>query len=1130
MAIDRFTNVSEKLLSDIQRKQSLINKDVKKKRMLSKKQHLLPRDVNMIQRINTINKKRGKLIKNYREKLRKAEIQLQKHTLNLTKPHFAPLSKKDKNGYFIRFRIHPLLLVADETIDDLVGLIRDKLQYASKTVGDGRTKHHMKISDTTIKNIRLNFCDVNRDFASSVNCKSLDECREKLVLEMNKHNAHTAEKKAEVLRLRGGAVVDGQQIPDDVHEAARIAASADDSNDDDWYDRYLMAVDFFFFNVQNNVGCTNKTKQKYVFNLSPNELIYLYNPRSLHNRCFDTCLIKGMDIKSKIRAYDIRRKNGIDTKCKIDPKSDEARKIADVLQVGYIVYNGIVKSDRLINDDIDKTFKKYTAYGTDKYKKIIKILKIAGHCYLINNTKIYKRRCEQCGIFRKYGITDDHKCNKDTKNYYQTKICKNDVILPTNLRREKKRNWIIFDLETLPCGKGETHLVYAVGWYDYMKKQYYHLYGDDCFSKFMDWIDEHGQDKTYIAYNGCNFDFYFLQKELLNRNIETKSIRPNGRILTLQWGKVDNGKTVKWKNRVWDLCQFMPGFSLKKACEDFDTEIQKTSFDHARMHDWDCVLNINNKIDCLKYLYHDVMSLVELTDKYVTSCEEEYDASPTKYLTISSFAESVWKSGLEEMIEVPDMEKQHFIRKSVYGGRTYPCRKRFQSKIYKTIKSNKSNKHKLKILYKELLKDGDYIFNGDINSQYPACMAGCELMPTLYPTGLSQWIDDPIKAEQIFNTNKQLGIYEIEFTCPNKKLRHAILPRKKIVQRKNGKQIFTGVEWSLLDGRGTYNTIDIQNAIKHGYKIKFVGKALVWEDVSDKIYHSYVNMVYAKKVKASIDNNKAKRAIAKLMMNSLYGKTLQNPISKSECIARSNEHDKIETFLSTHILTDWEIMESDDTIEYIFLTGEKISDVRISKKPTHLGSMILAYSRRLWLMFLETIDPTLESEITTYLDTDSLHISGLHSEILRQAGMIHDDKLGYLSNDCKNNALIINEINLSPKCYMYECLTEDGEIKLTMKSKGIMKEKLTEFQCDDGSWASKKVPVLQQHWYEKDEPQPAEWTGFKKVHKTICSSDKSAGITNFAIKKQKYNRTFNKQQWTGMMYDDGYFYPFGYKK
>ena len=119
----------------------------------------------------------------------------------------------------------------------------------------------------------------------------------------------------------------------------------------------------------------------------------------------------------------------------------------------------------------------------------------------------------------------------------------------------------------------------------------------------------------------------------------------------------------------------MPGFSLKSACKAFKTDVQKGDFDHNLMVDWGRVQKHKN--DVVKYLKADVMTLTELTEKYVDSCEHDYDASPTKYLTLPSYADNVWKSTIDEdetIIEIPDMTKQHFIGRSVYGGRTYPCR------------------------------------------------------------------------------------------------------------------------------------------------------------------------------------------------------------------------------------------------------------------------------------------------------------------------------------------------------------------------------------------------------------------------------------------------------------------------
>ena len=502
--------------------------------------------------------------------------------------------------------------------------------------------------------------------------------------------------------------------------------------------------------------------------------------------------------------------------------------------------------------------------------------------------------------------------------------------------------------------------------------------------------------------------------------------------------------------------------------------------------------------------------MCELTETFVRVCEQLYSASPTKYLTLSSFAEKIWTSTLDDVIEVPDMDKQHFIGLSVYGGRTYPCRKRFESKFLKLIHSNKSCSRRLKKIYKYVKKEGDYIFNGDVNSMYPSVMASCELLQCHYPTGISEWVlNDVEKCKQIFTDDNKLGIFEIEFECTNKKILHPILPRKKTVTRQNGQQHFSGVEWSLNDGKGVYNTIDIQNAIKHGYKITFTGKCLYWKTKTDTIFKSYIDNVYQQKVDATNNGNKVKRQITKLMMNSIFGKTLQRPMSIVECIARTISD--VEEFLADHILTDWVIVEKTDTeFDYVILTGEKINEVSIAKKPRHLGSFVLSYSRRLWLMFIEAIDPSLTTQVTTYLDTDSAHIFAKHYQILLNKGMIDDCKLGFLSNDCDNDAIIVREINLSPKCYMYETIDKDGNFKTVMKSKGIIHQ------------------YLQNEWYINNLSVDVSWTGLKKINKRVTSNERANGITPWSIKTQNYNRTFNLNEWTGMQSDDNYFYPFGY--
>ena len=381
-------------------------------------------------------------------------------------------------------------------------------------------------------------------------------------------------------------------------------------------------------------------------------------------------------------------------------------------------------------------------------------------------------------------------------------------------------------------------------------------------------------------------------------------------------------------------------------------------------------------------------------------------------------------------------------------------------------------------------------------------------MSAMFPTGDVQRVDNDVQlCTKTFNQNKKLGIYHIKFKCPNKNIKHPILPRKKMIERKNGKSVHCGIEWSLKDGEGVYNTIDIQNAVKHGYIIEFTGKALIWSDVSDNIFDAYIGKTYQHKVNASKTGNKVKRAIAKLMMNALFGKMLQNTINKTEKICRTV--DEWEDFSNDHFIIDWDTTNSkNDEFEYSLVSGEKIDKTNVVNKPRHLGSFILAGARRLWLNFAENVNPDLTDTFMTYCDTDSMHITGEAHKTLIGKNLIDDNKLGYLSNDCDDNALIFYEINLAPKCYAYHCLTENGDIVTVKKSKGISKNNLT-FEM-----------------FENEKPVNTTWFGMKKIHSKINSKQRALGIGHFTITKQKYERTFYKNKWTGMRFEQNLYLPY----
>ena len=1098
--MERLRGENQLLKIKIQDKEKLIQKQVRAKNKFNKTSRQYKRYQ------STINK-HGRDLRTYRDKLKSNKDGLSVHKYKTRTPHISPMTRANNRGFEVRHKIEPLIHITDETVDYCDNLIKEKFTLSKARLNNKRSKYTMSITPNTVYKIKIVFSDSVGDFPTSKVVHNINDVKAVLIQMKTRHNP-------------------GGEDPDDE------------------YDTYLFAIYFFFFNTKRRVGCnpSGKDKTKVIVHLSSSELIRLFEPRSKDNRCFDACFYHSRYQKTPdkklIKPANYRQKIKYPLRDKMDPASDIAHKVADFYKFNYKIYDGIVNPNRVVGDSFEKSFKLYHEYDNG-YEETLILLKIAGHVYLVKDTTVYKNRCTKCGDFRDLGIETTHKCSQTKLSYYQNKICENDTLVVKPLRKDHKKKWVFWDLETMPCGRGEVHSVYAVGWWDCETERYFVEYGKKSFSKFLKWVGEN-EGKTYIAFNGAKFDFYFIQNAILNKtNHKPRHINSNGRLLSLCWG----GKYVedidRWvgESRVWDTALFMPGFSLKSACKAFDTKNKKGDFDHTKMRSWSDVYKYKNEV--LPYLRSDVLSLRDLTKKYVETCELDYGASPTQYLTLSSYAENIWKSMLVGVvIEIPDMEKQDFIGKSVMGGRCYPTQKTFKSSLadkinhlwspikeliqkadaliddpdifelekVKILETHK-NTPKLQKLYLDLKKSEDYIFNGDVNSQYPASMAGCGLMETFYPSGFSTWIDNSEECKKIFDTNKQLGIFHIKYTCPTN-LRHPD-PRKKILVQKSGKKISCGVEWSLVDGEGVFNTIDIQNMIQHGYNIEFLNKGLVWEGITDQIFKKYVNFVYQLKVDASRTGNEVKRQIAKLMMNSLYGKMLQNPIKSVEQICRNS--DDIEKFLLDHVITLWEIVDaSDDKPEYIILLGDKIKDHQVSKKPRHLGSFILAYSRRLWYKFLECCDPTMTKHLITYVDTDCAHLFGKYHKILEQNNMIDNDKLGYLSNDCKKDALIYQEKNLAPKTYNYLALDKNGKVWTVMKSKGIMKKK------------------LQQEWYDNETSHKVEWDGLKKINRNISNSDRANGVQHYSIKSQHYERTFYKNEWKGMILKDNQFYPNGY--
>ena len=248
-----------------------------------------------------------------------------------------------------------------------------------------------------------------------------------------------------------------------------------------------------------------------------------------------------------------------------------------------------------------------------------------------------------------------------------------------------------------------------------------------------------------------------------------------------------------------------------------------------------------------------------------------------------------------------------------------------------------------------------------------------------------------------------------------------------------------GIVWDLFPGEGVFASVDIDNAIAAGYTIEFKRKCLVYDDKSPRVFSEYVTKFYKLKEIAEREDNKVKRSIAKLMLNSLYGKTLQKAIFNTTTII--NDIFEFNKFVLDYDLTDYSILNDNKMI----VSGTTKNKIEKIKKPCQLGAFVTAYSRKFMLFYMLQVDPTLRTLIFTYTDTDSLHLTAYGYRILLEKGYIvpkDNAKLGYMCSDIDDEGVIIHEKNLAPKTYCYQYLTNKN--KLAIDDLVTMKDRLVE--------------------------------------------------------------------------------------
>lgn len=463
-------------------------------------------------------------------------------------------------------------------------------------------------------------------------------------------------------------------------------------------------------------------------------------------------------------------------------------------------------------------------------------------------------------------------------------------------------------------------------------------------------------DGEFIIYWALKNGFTHVEKkEDIKENTFTTLISDMGQFyqITLYFEK--KNKKVH-KVTFIDSLKIIP-FSVDQIAKSFNLEISKLKIDYKKPRPKGWKLTKEER----EYITNDVLIVAKALN---TIFSEDLTKMTEGSNALNDFKNILTKSKFNHYFPSLDYEVDKDLRKAYKGGFTY-----------------------LNPIYKE--KD---IYNGevlDVNSLYPSVM-----YEKLLPFG------EPIYFNGKYKDDKVYSLYIQMISCSFK------LKKNKIptIQIKNNKAFFRANEYLESSENEivvlTLTNVDLKLFFEH-YEVYDLEYLCGWKFKGiTGIFTKYIDKWIGRKNKATIEGNKGQRTLAKLMLNSLYGKFATSLDVQSK-IPELGEDDIIHYHLSEK-----------ETKEGIYLP---------------IGAFITAYAREKTIRTSQAIkDYSLKKygkDLYCYSDTDSIHTL-LPIEELKLFCDIDPVRLGAW----KHEGHFTKAKFVRQKCYLEEI---DGNINIT---------------------------------------------------------------------------------------------------
>jgi len=481
------------------------------------------------------------------------------------------------------------------------------------------------------------------------------------------------------------------------------------------------------------------------------------------------------------------------------------------------------------------------------------------------------------------------------------------------------------------------------------------------------------------------------------------------------------------------------------------------------------------------YCVNDVKLLREGLRHYQKEMYALAGVDPLRKLTIASQAMSSFRASFMKEKSVPmlSLHLQNLVREGYYGGFT----EAFQPLRY--------------------FDAGEHGRAVDVCSMYPWAMFYND-----FPVGHPQLLQGPE-----LDLSKHRGFAKVTVTCPTKLL-IPVLP-----SRGDNKLLFD------LRGpkTGVWSTEEIKFAVERGYRVVHTEWVITWAEWSNTLFRRYIRVFFLLKTLASgtklqheeekkaylqrhfdalemkvedeavkqvLDalcasapehpeerwkalisvwkENPTLKAIAKLMLNSLYGKFAESPYNTVEQTKGAAAFYQLMTDTSKIVLSV-RVMKGDRAeINW----KSVVPDAKTTMDKKHvcvpIAALITAYARMRLIRAMESIGP----ERVLYCDTDSVY----YTEREGDPPVATSSTLGGLEDDLKGGKLVDFFVSTGPKAYGCRILKPDGSHTDKIRLKG--------FPAVNGTQDLLSRCFLLRAWQEADFKVEKSLRNFKKDRHT----------------------------------------------